>query len=168
MKYQCLVLYNSFLKKIYKWLAVDVVFILIYCGVLYYTRNSELFDSSSIGNLLLIQNYSNFQFIEILLLYYNIGITIYITYVLYIYEYFNSLEFIFLRINNRKRRIFKLLVTLAFIMLLRTIYYVIIFLFFTNYFKFTIGIYIQSLFIYILVTIIFYIIFDLYYEKVKR
>ena len=59
-------------------------------------------------------------------------LTIYIVYTFFIYEYNNSFEFIFLRINHLKRNINKLIILLLFIFVIRSVNYFLIYFFFPN------------------------------------
>ena len=52
MRYYFLILNNVFKKKIFKWLCILTVFILIYYGIIFNTVNTIFFNPNDIYNLL--------------------------------------------------------------------------------------------------------------------
>ena len=84
MLYQFLILENFFTKKLLKWLIVDYVFLLSYLLLYFFNKNSMLFNPISIQQLLVFNNYKDLSLIPLILLLYNVFLTIYITYNIYI------------------------------------------------------------------------------------
>ena len=114
-------------------------------------------------NILFGVSGNNLNILGILILLFNIFLTIYFTYSIYNYEYNSSYEFISLRISNNKRNLFKLLVLSIFIISLRIFYYLIIYLIFFKYYEFNIIIFFKNIYIYLIITIITFLVSHLSY-----
>ena len=124
-----------------------------------------MFNPSTIINLVSLKNIHDYGFLEFLIFLFNITLTSYITYNLYIYEYHNSLEFIALRVNNKERNIFKLLMILSFILIYRISYFLIIYVSYFKYIKFTFLMFLESTIPYLILSLIVFLIVHLLRKK---
>ena len=106
MKYQFSILRNLFFKKYLKWFIIYLFFMLIEIYIVTSTPDANT-KKEAILMLLSLVPFSELGILEKLFLIFNIVLTIYIVYTFFIYEYNNSFEFIFLRINHLKRNINK-------------------------------------------------------------
>lgn len=156
MKYELLVLKVFFKKKLFKWLIFYAIFVFVCVYLISKSINTIFFNLESIKNLLVLEKISEFSFIEFLLLIYIVFLTIYITYSIFIYDYNNSIEFTFLRFGIIKRNIYKIITILFTLFLIRTIYYLIFYIFFCKYFVFNLALYINSISFYCLLSIVVY------------
>ena len=164
-KYQFQILINYFKKKLWKWLLAELILILAYLFLIGLDIKEGSFDPTSIINIISIKNIKDYQFLEYVIFLFNISLTFYITYSLYIYEYNNSLEFIALRINHKKRNITKLIMILSFIFFLRIIYYSLIFVCYFKYVKFSLPIFIETIILYLGLSLIYFLIIHLLRKK---
>ena len=156
MKYQYLILKELFFCKFWKWVLIYVLLVLINIYLIYQTVESKFFNPYDIEMLLGILPFSRLNILGILILLYQIFLTIYFVYSFCIYEYNHSSEFIFLRINHIKRNIFKIVLILLFIVFLRILYFAIIFLIFNKYYNFTFIIFLRNISYYLIITFITY------------
>ena len=131
MKYQFSILKNLFFKKYLKWFIIYLFFMLIEIYIVTSTPDANT-KKEAILMLLSLVPFSELGILEKLFLIFNIVLTIYIVYTFFIYEYNNSFEFIFLRINHLKRNINKLVILLLFIFVIRSVNYFLIYFFFPN------------------------------------
>lgn len=164
MKYQLLVLKELFFKKYFKWLMIYLGLIIIDIFLIYQTINTSFFNPEQVKALLGIVAYNKLDFLGLLLFLYQLCITFYFGYSFFIYEYNHSPEFIVLRISHIKRYLFKLLTIILFIIFLRIIYFLIIYLIFKNCMQFTFIIFLKNIIYYLFVVIITYIF--IYFKKV--
>ena len=162
MKYQLSILINLTKRKFWKWLLLDYIFIILYVIIQKYITG--FYDSSFVENLLILKEISNYNVVELLLSIFNVSLIIYIVYNLYIYEYNNSFEFIFLRVSNIKRNSIKLFFIILFTFIVRTIYFLFIFMFFRKEFNFFSSIYINTITTYISISLITYLAICLFYS----
>ena len=162
MKYQLSILINLTKRKFWKWLLLDYIFIILYVIIQKYITG--FYDSSFVENLLILKEISNYNVLELLLSIFNVSLIIYIVYNLYIYEYNNSFEFIFLRVSNIKRNSIKLFFIILFTFIVRTIYFLFIFMFFRKEFNFFSSIYINTITTYISISVITYLAISLFYS----
>lgn len=162
MKYQLLIIKNLFLKKFLKWIIIYLSLILLDIYLIYFKIKTPMFSQDDI-NILFGVSGNNLNILGILILLFNIFLTIYFIYSIYNYEYNSSYEFISLRISNNKRNLFKLLVLSIFIISLRIFYYLIIYLIFFKYYEFNIIIFFKNIYIYLIITIITFLVSHLSY-----
>ena len=165
LKYQFLILLNNFKKHLWKWLLVELIFLLIYLYMMGLGIEKDMFNPNTIINLVSLKNIQGYEFLEFLIFLFNITLTSYITYNLYIYEYHNSLEFIALRVNNKERNIFKLLMILSFILIYRISYYLVIYVSYFKYIKFTFLMFLESTIPYLILSLIVFLIVHLLRKK---
>ncbi len=164
-KYQFQILINYFKKKLWKWLLAELILILAYLLLSGLGIKESSFDPTPIINIISIKNIKNYQFLESIIFLFNISLTFYITYSLYTYEYNNSLEFIALRIDYKKRNITKLIMILSFIIFLRIIYYLLIFICYFKYVKFTLAMFIETIILYLVLSLISFLVIHLLRKK---
>lgn len=152
MRYQIYAMTNTFKKQIMKWVFIYLIFFFIYY-IIIFSVGSELFDPNNIESLL-IGNLNASNFILILLTIFQYLITIYSSYLIFSYDYNNSPEYISLRINGKKRFFYKIVVSLLFCLILRTVYYFIIFILYKNYFNFYFNLYFCTIYTHFIISFI--------------
>lgn len=154
MKYQYLILKDLFFHKFWKWLFIYILLVLVNIYLIYQTVESAYFNLYDIDMLLGILSFFKLNVLGMLILLYQVFMTIYFAYSFCTYEYNHSSEFIFLRINHIKRNFFKFVSILLFIIFLRFLYFAIIFLIFYKYYNFTFIVFFKNMFYYLIITFI--------------
>lgn len=168
MKYELLVLNELLRKKYYKWLLIYFILFIAEIFLIYRTVNTNFFVSKEIEYLLGIPNLNKMNLLELLLFLYQVLITIYFSYSLYIYDYNHSQEFVFLRMNQVKRNVCKLSTITLFICSLRIIYFFIIFILFNKYFSFTFIMFIKNIFYYLIIIFFVFLIQNIYLNFINK
>ena len=158
MKYQLCILSNIFKSKILKWLIIFIILLTTYLLITVPLSKGPGFNQTTITNLLTLTHFEDNSFMIVLLNTFQILLTIYITYIMYNYEYKASIEFIVLRMNEIKRNFYKLLVTILFVLLLRISYYVYIYLFTHELVDLTHTIFSDNIIHYLIIVVVSYVI----------
>jgi hypothetical protein len=129
MKAQIKILLETFKKS---WLWITIFVILAMLSLLFYAiRPTEVLITEN-DFLAMISYPKNIHsgFICFLLSLYQIGITIYLIYIYYTYEFSHSFENIILRVNEKKWIFEKVVTCTVFLILIRLIYMYLIYLYF--------------------------------------
>lgn len=162
MKYEVLK-YFKFLKEgVLKWLILFILLLIIYL-IIKISNSFKTFDD--ITKLLIIFNFKDKDFIVVLLNLFQFFLIIYIGVAYLIYEMDTSFEFVSLRIKRRKKILYSLSIVLLFNIVLRSIYYLIFKILFSQFILFDLSLYLSTIFPSSLLIVIEMIIFSIYKNK---
>ena len=127
------------------------------------SNSFKTFDD--ITKLLIIFNFKDKDFIVVLLNLFQFFLIIYIGVAYLIYEMDISFEFVSLRIKRRKKILYSLSIVLLFNIVLRSIYYLIFKILFSQFILFDLSLYLSTILPSSLLIVIEMIIFSIYKNK---
>ncbi len=162
MKYEILKYFKFLKERVLKWLILFILLLIIYL-IIKISNSFKTFDD--ITKLLIIFNFKDKDFIVVLLNLFQFFLIIYIGIAYLIYEMDTSFEFISLRIKRRKKILYSLSVVLIFNILLRSIYYLIFKILFSQLILFDLSLYLNTILPSSFFIIIEMIIFSIYKNK---
>ena len=167
MKYEIKVLKVIIKKSFLKLCLPFLLLLFIYILLVFPSIGTVFFEKTDITSLLIINNFKNTSFLVILLVIYQICLTIYLAYLFYSYDYNSSSEFIFLRFNKKNYLFYKLFIFLLFIFFSRIIFYCLIYILFNKYVSFSLSLFLTNIFDYIMISFLTIIVSNFIYKKNK-
>ena len=162
MKYEVLKYFKFLKEKVLKWLFLFILLLIIYL-IIKISNSFKTFDD--ITKLLIIFNFKDKDFIVVLLNLFQFFLIIYIGVAYLIYEMDISFEFVSLRIKRRKKILYSLSIVLLFNIVLRSIYYLIFKILFSQFILFDLSLYLSTILPSSLLIVIEMIIFSIYKNK---
>ena len=162
MKYEVLKYFKFLKEKVLKWLILFILLLIIYL-IIKISNSFKTFDD--ITKLLIIFNFKDKDFIVVLLNLFQFFLIIYIGVAYLIYEMDTSFEFVSLRIKRRKKILYSLSIVLLFNIILRSIYYLIFKILFSQFILFDLSLYLSTILPSSLLIVIEMIIFSIYKNK---
>ena len=162
MKYEVLKYFKFLKKRVLKWLILFILLFIIYL-IIKISNSFKTFDD--ITKLLIIFNFKDKDFIVVLLNLFQFFLIIYIGIAYLIYEMDTSFEFVSLRIKRRKKILYSLSIVLLFNIVLRSIYYLIFKILFSQLILFDLSLYLSTILPSSLLIVIEMIIFSIYKNK---
>ncbi len=162
MKYEVLKYFKFLKKRVLKWLILFILLLIIYL-IIKISNSFKTFDD--ITKLLIIFNFKDKDFIVVLLNLFQFFLIIYIGIAYLIYEMDTSFEFVSLRIKRRKKILYSLSIVLLFNIVLRSIYYLIFKILFSQLILFDLSLYLSTILPSSLLIVIEMIIFSIYKNK---
>ena len=164
MKYEVLKYFKFLKEKVLKWLILFILLLIIYL-IIKISNSFKTFDD--ITKLLIIFNFKDKDFIVVLLNLFQFFLIIYIGIAYLIYEMDTSFEFVSLRIKRRKKILYSLSIVLLFNIILRSIYYLIFKILFSQFILFDLSLYLSTILPSSLLIVIEMIIFSIY-QKIQK
>lgn len=162
MKYEVLKYFKFLKERVLKWLILFILLLIIYL-IIKISNSFKTFDD--ITKLLIIFNLKDKDFIVVLLNLFQFFLIIYIGIAYLIYEMDTSFEFVSLRIKRRKKILYSLSIVLLFNIVLRSIYYLIFKILFSQFILFDLSLYLSTILPSSLLIVIEMIIFSIYKNK---
>ena len=162
MKYEVLKYFKFLKERVLKWLILFILLLIIYL-IIKISNSFKTFDD--ITKLLIIFNFKDKDFIVVLLNLFQFLLIIYIGVAYLIYEMDISFEFVSLRIKRRKKILYSLSIVLLFNIVLRSIYYLIFKILFSQFILFDLSLYLSTILPSSLLIVIEMIIFSIYKNK---
>lgn len=162
MKYEVLKYFKFLKERVLKWLILFILLLIIYL-IIKISNSFKTFDD--ITKLLIIFNFKDKDFIVVLLNLFQFFLIIYIGIAYLIYEMDTSFEFVSLRIKRRKKILYSLSIVLLFNIVLRSIYYLIFKILFSQFILFDLSLYLSTILPSSLLIVIEMIIFFIYKNK---
>ncbi len=162
MKYEVLKYFKFLKERVLKWLILFILLLIIYL-IIKISNSFKTFDD--ITKLLIIFNFKDKDFIVVLLNLFQFFLIIYIGLAYLIYEMDTSFEFVSLRIKRRKKILYSLSIVLLFNIILRSIYYLIFKILFSQFILFDLSLYLSTILPSSLLIVIEMIIFSIYKNK---
>lgn len=162
MKYEVLKYFKFLKERVLKWLILFILLLIIYL-IIKISNSFKTFDD--ITKLLIIFNFKDKDFIVVLLNLFQFFLIIYIGIAYLIYEMDVSFEFVSLRIKRRKKILYSLSIVLLFNIILRSIYYLIFKILFSQLILFDLSLYLSTILPSSLLIVIEMIIFSIYKNK---
>lgn len=162
MKYEVLKYFKFLKERVLKWLILFILLLIIYL-IIKISNSFKTFDD--ITKLLIIFNFKDKDFIVVLLNLFQFFLIIYIGIAYLIYEMDTSFEFVSLRIKRRKKILYSLSIVLLFNIVLRSIYYLIFKILFSQFILFDLSLYLSTIIPSSLLIVIEMIIFSIYKNK---
>lgn len=162
MKYEVLKYFKFLKEKVLKWLILFILLLIIYL-IIKISNSFKTFDD--ITKLLIIFNFKDKDFIVVLLNLFQFFLIIYIGIAYLIYEMDTSFEFVSLRIKRRKKILYSLSIVLLFNIILRSIYYLIFKILFSQLILFDLSLYLSTILPSSFLIVIEMIIFSIYKNK---
>ena len=162
MKYEVLKYFKFLKERVLKWLILFILLLIIYL-IIKISNSFKTFDD--ITKLLIIFNFKDKDFIVVLLNLFQFILIIYIGVAYLIYEMDISFEFVSLRIKRRKKILYSLSIVLLFNIVLRSIYYLIFKILFSQFILFDLSLYLSTILPSSLLIVIEMIIFSIYKNK---
>ena len=162
MKYEVLKYFKFLKERVLKWLILFILLLIIYL-IIKISNSFKTFDD--ITKLLIIFNFKDKDFIVVLLNLFQFFLIIYIGLAYLIYEMDTSFEFVSLRIKRRKKILYSLSIVLLFNIVLRSIYYLIFKILFSQFILFDLSLYLSTILPSSLLIVIEMIIFSIYKNK---
>ena len=162
MKYEVLKYFKFLKERVLKWLISFILLLIIYL-IIKISNSFKTFDD--ITKLLIIFNFKDKDFIVVLLNLFQFFLIIYIGVAYLIYEMDTSFEFVSLRIKRRKKILYSLSIVLLFNIVLRSIYYLIFKILFSQFILFDLSLYLSTILPSSLLIVIEMIIFSIYKNK---
>lgn len=162
MKYEVLKYFKFLKERVLKWLILFILLLIIYL-IIKISNSFKTFDD--ITKLLIIFNFKDKDFIVVLLNLFQFFLIIYIGIAYLIYEMDTSFEFVSLRIKRRKKILYSLSIVLLFNIILRSIYYLIFKILFSQFILFDLSLYLSTILPSSLLIVIEMIIFSIYKNK---
>lgn len=162
MKYEVLKYFKFLKERVLKWLILFILLLIIYL-IIKISNSFKTFDD--ITKLLIIFNFKDKDFIVVLLNLFQFFLIIYIGVAYLIYEMDISFEFVSLRIKRRKKILYSLSIVLLFNIVLRSIYYLIFKILFSQFILFDLSLYLSTILPSSLLIVIEMIIFSIYKNK---
>lgn len=162
MKYEVLKYFKFLKERVLKWLILFILLLIIYL-IIKISNSFKTFDD--ITKLLIIFNFKDKDFIVVLLNLFQFFLIIYIGVAYLIYEMDISFEFVSLRIKRRKKILYSLSIVLLFNIILRSIYYLIFKILFSQFILFDLSLYLSTILPSSLLIVIEMIIFSIYKNK---
>ncbi|MCI5701270.1 MAG: hypothetical protein MR266_00640 [Erysipelotrichaceae bacterium] len=162
MKYEVLKYFKFLKERVLKWLILFILLLIIYL-IIKISNSFKTFDD--ITKLLIIFNFKDKDFIVVLLNLFQFFLIIYIGVAYLIYEMDTSFEFVSLRIKRRKKILYSLSIVLLFNIVLRSIYYLIFKILFSQFILFDLSLYLSTILPSSLLIVIEMIIFSIYKNK---
>lgn len=162
MKYEVLKYFKFLKERVLKWLILFILLLIIYL-IIKISNSFKTFDD--ITKLLIIFNLKDKDFIVVLLNLFQFFLIIYIGIAYLIYEMDTSFEFVSLRIKRRKKILYSLSIVLLFNIVLRSIYYLIFKILFSQLILFDLSLYLSTILPSSLLIVIEMIIFSIYKNK---
>ena len=162
MKYEVLKYFKFLKERVLKWLILFILLLIIYL-IIKISNSFKTFDD--ITKLLIIFNFKDKDFIVVLLNLFQFFLIIYIGVAYLIYEMDISFEFVSLRIKRRKKILYSLSIVLLFNIILRSIYYLIFKILFSQFILFDLSLYLSTILPSSLLIFIEMIIFSIYKNK---
>lgn len=162
MKYEVLKYFKFLKERVLKWLILFILLLIIYL-IIKISNSFKTFDD--ITKLLIIFNFKDKDFIVVLLNLFQFFLIIYIGIAYLIYEMDTSFEFVSLRIKRRKKILYSLSIVLLFNIILRSIYYLIFKILFSQLILFDLSLYLSTILPSSLLIVIEMIIFSIYKNK---
>lgn len=162
MKYEVLKYFKFLKERVLKWLILFILLLIIYL-IIKISNSFKTFDD--ITKLLIIFNFKDKDFIVVLLNLFQFFLIIYIGIAYLIYEMDTSFEFVSLRIKRRKKILYSLSIVLLFNIVLRSIYYLIFKILFSQFILFDLSLYLSTILPSSLLIVIEMIIFSIYKNK---
>ena len=162
MKYEVLKYFKFLKERVLKWLILFILLLIIYL-IIKISNSFKTFDD--ITKLLIIFNFKDKDFIVVLLNLFQFFLIIYIGVAYLIYEMDISFEFVSLRIKRRKKILYSLSIVLLFNIFLRSIYYLIFKILFSQFILFDLSLYLSTILPSSLLIVIEMIIFSIYKNK---
>lgn len=162
MKYEVLKYFKFLKERVLKWLILFILLLIIYL-IIKISNSFKTFDD--ITKLLIIFNFKDKDFIVVLLNLFQFFLIIYIGIAYLIYEMDTSFEFVSLRIKRRKKILYSLSIVLLFNIVLRSIYYLIFKILFSQLILFDLSLYLSTILPSSLLIVIEMIIFSIYKNK---
>lgn len=162
MKYEVLKYFKFLKERVLKWLILFILLLIIYLII----KISNPFKTfGDIAKLLIIFNFKDKDFIVVLLNLFQLFLIIYMGIAYLIYEMDVSFEFISLRIKRSKKILYSLSTVLLFNIVLRSIYYLIFKILFSQLILFDLSLYLNTILLSSLLIVIEMIIFYIYKNK---
>lgn len=162
MKYEVLKYFKFLKERVLKWLILFILLLIIYL-IIKISNPFKTFDD--IAKLLMIFNFKDKDFIVVLLNLFQLFLIIYMGIAYLIYEMDVSFEFISLRIKRSKKILYSLSTVLLFNIVLRSIYYLIFKILFSQLILFDLSLYLNTILLSSLLIVIEMIIFYIYKNK---
>lgn len=162
MKYEVLKYFKFLKERVLKWLILFILLLIIYL-IIKISNPFKAFDD--ITKLLIIFNFKDKDFIIVLLNLFQLFLIIYMGIAYLIYEMDVSFEFISLRIKRSKKILYSLSTVLLFNIVLRSIYYLIFKIIFSQLILFDLSLYLNTILLSSLLIVIEMIIFYIYKNK---
>ncbi len=162
MKYEVLKYFKFLKERVLKWLILFILLLIIYL-IIKISNSFKTFDD--IIKLLIIFNFKDKDFIVVLLNLFQLFLIIYMGIAYLIYEMDVSFEFISLRIKRSKKILYSLSTVLLFNIVLRSIYYLIFKILFSQLNLFDLSLYLNTILLSSLLIVIEMIIFYIYKNK---
>ena len=162
MKYEVLKYFKFLKERVLKWLILFILLLIIYL-IIKISNSFKTFDD--ITKLLIIFNFKDKDFIVVLLNLFQFFLIIYIGVAYLIYEMDISFEFVSLIIKRRKKILYSLSIVLLFNIVLRSIYYLIFKILFSQFILFDLSLYLSTILPSSLLIVIEMIIFSIYKNK---
>lgn len=162
MKYEVLKYFKFLKERVLKWLILFILLLIMYL-IIKISNSFKTFDD--ITKLLIIFNFKDKDFIVVLLNLFQFFLIIYIGIAYLIYEMDTSFEFVSLRIKRRKKILYSLSIVLLFNIVLRSIYYLIFKILFSQLILFDLSLYLSTILPSSLLIVIEMIIFSIYKNK---
>lgn len=162
MKYEVLKYFKFLKERVLKWLILFILLLIMYL-IIKISNSFKTFDD--ITKLLIVFNFKDKDFIVVLLNLFQFFLIIYMGIAYLIYEMDTSFEFISLRIKRRKKILYSLSIVLLFNIVLRSIYYLIFKVLFSQLILFDLSLYLNTIIPSSLLIVIEMIIFSIYKNK---
>ena len=162
MKYEVLKYFKFLKERVLKWLILFILLLIIYL-IIKISNSFKTFDD--ITKLLIIFNFKDKDFIVVLLNLFQFFLINYIGIDYLTYEMDTSFEFVSLRIKRRKKILYSLSIVLLFNIILRSIYYLIFKILFSQFILFDLSLYLSTILPSSLLIVIEMIIFSIYKNK---
>lgn len=162
MKYEVLKYFKFLKEKVLKWLILFILLLIIYL-IIKISNPFKTFDD--ITKLLIIFNFKDKDFIVVLLNLFQLFLVIYMGIAYLIYEMDVSFEFVSLRIKRSKKILYSLSTVLLFNIVLRSIYYLIFKILFSQLILFNLSLYLNTILLSSLLIVLEMIIFYIYKNK---
>lgn len=147
-----ILLYN--LKKSWLWIVIFILLVILSI-IFYEVRPISLeLQRNDFINLISYPERNDLNFISLLITIYQIGFIIYYMYIYYCYEIEHSFENIIIRINEKKWIFQKIVSSIIFIIFVRIIYTVVVYMYFQKVLSFELGFIFIPILYYILISMI--------------
>ncbi len=165
MKYEIKVLKIIIKNSFFKLCLPFVLLLFIYFLIVFQNVETNFFEKSDIINLLFINNFKNSNFLVVLLVIYQICLSIYLAYSFYFYDYNASCEFVFLRLSKNNYLFLKIIIFLIFMVFSRIVFYYLIYILYNKYISFSLSLFFRNIFDYLLLSFLSIITSDFIYKK---
>lgn len=152
MKYNVNVLSKIIRKSFFKIIILSIIMFISLLLVIYF--NFGLFSEKNLVRVLGISIFSEKNLLFLIWEIYQIATTFYFSYLFYSYEINNSPEFVLLRKSLKKLFLGKFAFVTLFIILFRTILFLILFMFVDNAQFFNVSLFLKNIIIYICYSLI--------------